>query len=251
MERMQATAELETAAFKKPRAPTKTASPSSKRVGKPRAPPKAKSGAKPRAKPRPRAKPKPKPSPKPTASARKTVVRVTPVLRWRCARLLAACLGVEGHHSMRCRNPREVGYCRRVERLVYFFSDGNMQRYQDRIEQLVGALRRNGAKLAEAHDPRRLVSLDDEALGVARRPPTEDEVEAAEREEVCRRMMAEKVYEPDDGIDGVAKAITRCFKCKGTDVFSDSLQIRAADEGPTVFCMCNNKDCGHRWRLSN
>ena len=39
----------------------------------------------------------------------------------------------------------------------------------------------------------------------------------------------------------------KCARCKSTEIFYEFKQIRSADEGTTVFCVCDH--CSKRWKL--
>ena len=45
--------------------------------------------------------------------------------------------------------------------------------------------------------------------------------------------------------DGVAQ----CWKCKGWNTQSTSVQTRGADEGQTTFVQCLNNKCKNRWKM--
>lgn len=42
------------------------------------------------------------------------------------------------------------------------------------------------------------------------------------------------------------KGLSRCRRCRSTDVFSTMAQIRSADEGMTIFHNCNQ--CKYIWK---
>jgi DNA-directed RNA polymerase subunit M/transcription elongation factor TFIIS len=46
----------------------------------------------------------------------------------------------------------------------------------------------------------------------------------------------------------VKKGLFTCNKCKMSITKSYAVQLRRADEPPTVFIHCMNKDCLHKWR---
>ena len=47
----------------------------------------------------------------------------------------------------------------------------------------------------------------------------------------------------------VVEGLFECPKCKGKETESYSVQLRRADEPPTVFIECINKRCKHKWRM--
>jgi DNA-directed RNA polymerase subunit M/transcription elongation factor TFIIS len=47
----------------------------------------------------------------------------------------------------------------------------------------------------------------------------------------------------------VIEGLFECPKCKGKETESYSVQLRRADEPPTVFIECINKRCKHKWRM--
>ncbi len=65
-----------------------------------------------------------------------------------------------------------------------------------------------------------------------------DECEQNELKEI------EKIKNPVKVVEG---AYT-CVKCKQSKTNSFSKQTRRADEPPTIFIFCMNKDCNHQWR---
>lgn len=56
--------------------------------------------------------------------------------------------------------------------------------------------------------------------------------------------------EQDEFLDkpmDLEEGVNKCGKCGSKKTFSYTKQIRRADEGTTVFCMCS--ECGNRWKL--
>ena len=48
----------------------------------------------------------------------------------------------------------------------------------------------------------------------------------------------------------VEEGILECGKCGSKKVFSYSKQVRSSDESTSVFAICANPKCGHKWRES-
>jgi DNA-directed RNA polymerase subunit M/transcription elongation factor TFIIS len=48
----------------------------------------------------------------------------------------------------------------------------------------------------------------------------------------------------------VEEGILQCGKCGSKKVFSYSKQVRRADESTSVFAICANPKCGHKWQES-
>ena len=46
----------------------------------------------------------------------------------------------------------------------------------------------------------------------------------------------------------VEEGVMQCNKCGSKKTYSQSKQVRSADEGFTTFCMCSN--CGAKWRIN-
>jgi DNA-directed RNA polymerase subunit M/transcription elongation factor TFIIS len=46
----------------------------------------------------------------------------------------------------------------------------------------------------------------------------------------------------------VEEGVMQCNKCGSKKTYSQSKQVRSADEGFTTFCMCSN--CGAIWRIN-
>ena len=45
---------------------------------------------------------------------------------------------------------------------------------------------------------------------------------------------------------GGTGGVTVCSKCKSNNVKTQSVQVKRADEGPTLFCICRN--CNKKWK---
>jgi DNA-directed RNA polymerase subunit M/transcription elongation factor TFIIS len=45
----------------------------------------------------------------------------------------------------------------------------------------------------------------------------------------------------------ISEGVLQCAKCQCRKIFSFSKQTRSADEPTTVFALCSNNSCNHRW----
>jgi DNA-directed RNA polymerase subunit M/transcription elongation factor TFIIS len=45
----------------------------------------------------------------------------------------------------------------------------------------------------------------------------------------------------------ISEGVLQCAKCHCRKIFSFSKQTRSADEPTTVFALCSNTNCNHRW----
>lgn len=41
----------------------------------------------------------------------------------------------------------------------------------------------------------------------------------------------------------------KCGKCGSKEVKFQQKQVRSADEGSTIFCVCQHSQCNHQWRI--
>lgn len=65
----------------------------------------------------------------------------------------------------------------------------------------------------------------------------------ANRQAEFERLLSSDTYS-DNNNNGIM-----CHGCNGRRIGFESRQTRAADEGPTVFCVCLNPKCNRRWRM--
>ena len=103
----------------------------------------------------------------------------------------------------------------------------------DKLQQLVFHLQNNPEL---GRDPGALFQMSDQELAKT--------VKRADQ----RESMTQAYQLLVDGKKG--EGGMRCDSCGGRDVESSLKQIRGADEGMTVFCVCQNRACQARWTLS-
>lgn len=167
---------------------------------------------------------------------------VSPIIRWKCQRLLQCCLGLEELAPM-VSPVKGIHYCRRLEEFIFLYSMGNIARYVTKSKQIIFNLKQNGSFLMKKYEPSEFVALNDSFMAEG----TVQEKKKREYEEYvsrCRSMLSNVNLLAD--LEEL-KSLEKCSKCGSTSVSYYSVQTRCADEGMTIFCTCENPKCMERW----
>jgi DNA-directed RNA polymerase subunit M/transcription elongation factor TFIIS len=159
--------------------------------------------------------------------------------------MLQYSLGIYGIYPMLCNDP-VIRYARQLEEAIYAQCLNKIKHYKLKCCQLVYNLYENGGFLRENYSPEQLVALDDYHLAEDTMREREQQ-EFNERVQTCRDLMnTTKIFSDDLSY---LKPTMKCNKCKSSDISKTEGQTRSADEGATVYCLCNN--CGKRWTIKS
>jgi DNA-directed RNA polymerase subunit M/transcription elongation factor TFIIS len=140
-------------------------------------------------------------------------------------------------------------YAREIEEAIYRKSVQSVpakqrcQRYKRDVCRIAYAILVAGAALRDAYDVERLVSLDDERIGM-HTPHGRASRRAQQCLDGCRALMADT-----DLFDETLAPIARCRKCGADAIVYNTIQTRGMDEPTTVYYRCTRTTCNEHWHI--
>lgn len=134
----------------------------------------------------------------------------------------------------RVRATPDLLVCREIESLCHSVSAGR-QEYKDHIRHAAYNLRQN---------PRLGLEVVCAADGELAKGTVKGRIEA--ESQARQKRFEEMLQEKYDALnDKTFTAIVRCRRCGSEEVSWEEKQTRSADEGASLFCVCNT--CKNRW----
>lgn len=138
-----------------------------------------------------------------------------------------------------------VKYVNQLEVLIYQMSQNNLLTYRAHCTRMTFNLYKNAKFLMAKYSPSVLLILTDSLLA-----ENTDmffmQKAYHERSAYFNHLLDANSLNLLKDEDNLKPFIT-CRKCRGDKVITESKQTRSADEGMTIFCMC--QECGCRWKM--
>lgn len=147
-------------------------------------------------------------------------------------------LAVVPHMRVRTINQIQGSVCRgkralQLENVAMMYSHGKLSLYITFVQQLLAE------KVTNVEAFRKYCQKADSSQ------PQLSNINI-KRDNLVKKLSEAKFSCPE--VPETEESSRRCPKCKGTDLNTVARQTRSADEGQTIFYICNNKKCGQEFR---